>query len=372
VEWAGALDAPQNGLYQLGLRAVTEAQLFLDDRLLVTTTAPDQYTEAAIALEAGLHDIKVRFKDSTEHSRIHLFWTTPNGQFEVIPGQNLWPPLADYPKRSSATVKVEAEPLRLIWLKTLGQPGTEPGQFFEARDLAVLPNGNLAVADTVNRRVQILTPQGDPIQVLTGDELPFEEPLAVVVNSRAEILILDSNQQWVWPAAYLFHPRGMAVLEDDTIVLADTGNARLIFFSPDGAQAGNIGGPGSGPGQFSEPTDVLRKAQGNYFVAEAKNNRIQQIDAAGKPLNRWAIPPAYALNGPHLAFAPDGSIFVTESQSKSLLRYAPDGRLLNQWPAIGPVNFAAPVGLYFDAATNRLYVTDVWAHQIYIFEVQTQ
>jgi DNA-binding beta-propeller fold protein YncE len=115
---------------------------------------------------------------------------------------------------------------------------------------------------------------------------------------------------------------------------------------------------------------VLRDSQLTYFVAEAMNNRIQHVDFAGNPLSQWAIPPAYAYDGPHMAFGPDGSIFVTESQSSSLLRYDPNGTLLDHWQNIGPVSFAAPVGVYFDSSSNRLYVTDVRSHQVHIFEAE--
>ncbi len=384
VEWTGSLDAAQSGLYKLGLRAVQEAQLYLDGNPLVTTFAPNENIDAAVTLEAGLHDLKVRYKDNTDRSRIHLFWTTPGGIMEPIPSQNLWPPLGRYPPRTGPPVAAsKVLPLALNWLATLGGPGSEPGQFLEPRDVAVLRDGTVVVADTANRRVQLLNPQGVPLKILTGDPFPFEEPLAVAVNSRDEILVLDSTLQWVYrydsagnllnrfggPAAFLFHPRGMTVFDDDTVALADTGSSRLALFSTDGVPAGTIGALGSGPGQFNEPTDVLRDAQGTYYVAEAENSRIQRVDAGGNPLLQWAIPASYGLNGPHLAFGPDGSIFMTESQSHSLYRYGPDGSLLEQWPTIGPVNLAAPVGIYLDTATNRLYVTDVLTHQLHVFEV---
>jgi sugar lactone lactonase YvrE len=385
VEWTGSLDVPQSGLYRLGLRAVQGAQLYLDGSLLVTTFAPNENVDAIVTLEAGLHELKVRYKDNTDGSRIHLYWMPPTGEFEPIPSQNLWPPLGRYPAKTARPVaETKVSPLTLNWLATLGGPGNQPGQFFEPRDVAVLSNGNLVVADTVNRRVQLLDPQGVPLKILTGDAFPFEEPLAVVVDSSDEILILDSALQWVYrydnagnfldrfggPMNFLFHPRGMTLFEDNTIALTDTGSARLALFSADGTPIGSIGGLGTGPGQFNEPTDVLRDAQGTYFVAEAENSRIQRVDAAGNPLLEWAIPDSYGLNGPHLAFGPDGSIFVTESQSRSLLRYAPDGSLLDQWQTIEPINLAAPVGIYFDAKTNRLYITDVLTHQVHIFEVQ--
>ncbi|MBN1992080.1 MAG: glycosyltransferase family 39 protein [Anaerolineae bacterium] len=385
VEWVGWLDVPQSGLYRLGLRAVSEAQLFLDGQLLVDTPAPNQYAEAAITLEQGLHDILVRYKDNEDRSRIHLYWGLPNGDFSAIPGRYLWPPLGREPERLVSVVEVETAPLSLHWLDTLGD-AEELALFFEPRDVAVLANGHLVVADTANRWVQILNPQGTFIQALTGDEFPFEEPLAVGVNSRDEILVLDSTLQWIYrydaagnfmerfggPSAYFFHPRGMTVFADDTLAVADTGSARLTFFAPDGTVTGTMGQWGDGPGQFNEPVDVLRDPQGTYFVTEAMNNRIQRVDAVGNFWGQWAIPPAYAYNGPHLAFGPDGSIFMTESQSHALLRYAPNGELLDQWQTIGPIQLAAPVGLYFDPDPGRLYVTDVDTHQVHIFAVQIE
>jgi DNA-binding beta-propeller fold protein YncE len=381
VEWAGALLAPQSGLYKLALRVVQEAELFIDGQSLLSTTGPNEYTEAPIKLEQGLHDILIRYRDTVDRSRAHLLWTPPGGVAEPIPGQYLYPPMGRYPEPPPTPQDAaDIVPLTLQHLFSLGGPG----QFFEPRDVAVLSNGNLVVADTGARRVQVFGPQFNHLFDLTGNDLPFEEPLAVGVNSKDEIFVLDSTLQWVYrydaggnfidrfggPEARLFHPRGLTVLPDDTIALADTGQARVAFFNLNGQHSGNIGTLGASPGQLNEPTDVLRDAQGTYFVAEAENDRIQRLDAGGNPLNQWAISPAYAYNGPHLAFAPDGSIFVTESQSDVLLRYAPNGVLIDQWHTIGPVNLLEPVGIYFDPATNRLYVTDVVTHQIHLFWVQ--
>lgn len=385
VEWAGSLIAPQSGVYHLGLRVVQEAELFIDGQLLLATTTPNQVTEKPLNLEAGLHDILIRYRDSVDRSRVHLYWMPPNGVFDPIPTDYLWPPMGDYPDEPPpAQAAIEVTSLDLKHITSLGIPGSQPGQFLEPRAVAVLPNGGLVVADTGNRRVQIFNRFYNYQGVLSGDEFPFEEPLAVGVNSRGEILVLDSSLQWIYrydisgnfigrfggPEARLFHPRGMTVLADDTVAVADTGQARIAFFSPDGLQIGNIGALGAGPGQLNEPTDVLRDHQGTYFVVEAENDRLQWLDTAGNPLNQWAIPPAYAYNGPHLAFAPDGTIFMTESQSNSLMRYSPAGVLLDQWQIIDSVSLVDPLGIYFDPATNLLYITDIATHQVHIFEVQ--
>ncbi len=388
VEWAGSLIAPQSGLYRLGLRVVQEAELYLDEQRLLTTTGPNQYTETALTLAAGPHSLLIRYRDNVDRSRVHLSWVTPSGQLEPIPSQYLWPPMGDLPEAVGQQVAPIAsiQALELVYLDSFGLPGTDLGQFIEPRDVAVLANGNIVVADTGNKRVQIFDPQFSSIQTLTGDDLPFEEPLAVAVNSRDEIFVLESARQWVYqydangrflqrfggPEARLFHPRGLNIFSDDTLALTDTGTARVLFFNTEGLQLGNVGSIGTGPGQLNEPTDAVRDSQGTYFIAEAENNRIQRLDAAGNPLSQWAIPPAYAFDGPHLALAPDGSMLMTDSQSSSILRYAPNGDLLNQWSSIGPINLQRPVGIYVDPITNRLYITDIYTHQVHVFEFQAE
>ncbi len=68
VEWTGSLLAPQSGIYTLGLRAVQEADLALDGQPLLITAAPNELANAVIPLEAGLHQIQVRYKDTVDRS----------------------------------------------------------------------------------------------------------------------------------------------------------------------------------------------------------------------------------------------------------------------------------------------------------------
>ena len=54
----------------------------------------------------------------------------------------------------------------------------------------------------------------------------------------------------------------------------------------------------------------------------------------------------------------------------SVSPYAPSGVLIDQWQTIGSIRLVAPVGVYFDDSSSRLYVTDVGAHQVHIFRVE--
>jgi len=74
---------------------------------------------------------------------------------------------------------------------------------------------------------------------------------------------------------------------------------------------------------------------------------------------------ASAYNGPHLALAADGSLFVTAPEQHQVRRYSSRGELLGQWG--GLEQFRIPVGLTLDEAGN-LYVADTLNHRVQRFE----
>jgi sugar lactone lactonase YvrE len=70
-----------------------------------------------------------------------------------------------------------------------------------------------------------------------------------------------------------------------------------------------------------------------------------------------------------MAWAPDGSLLMSAPEQGAILRYAPDGQLLNQWTQAGVPPLCRPVGIYVDEATRTLYVTDTTCHRVYVFEI---
>ncbi|RME40953.1 MAG: hypothetical protein D6796_16475, partial [Caldilineae bacterium] len=96
VEWVGMLDVPADGVYGLGLRSVGAASLFVDDRPVAETTLPNRVQEGLVSLPAGLHSLRLRFRDDVQRSEVHLLWTPPGAPGPAaIPSANLWPPLGD-------------------------------------------------------------------------------------------------------------------------------------------------------------------------------------------------------------------------------------------------------------------------------------
>jgi hypothetical protein len=92
VEWLGSLAVPVSGSYRVGLRAVQEGSLQLDDQVVLATETPDVMAEAVIPLRAGSHKLRLRYRDTTERSRLHFWWAPPGLPFERVPRQALLPP----------------------------------------------------------------------------------------------------------------------------------------------------------------------------------------------------------------------------------------------------------------------------------------
>jgi sugar lactone lactonase YvrE len=240
------------------------------------------------------------------------------------------------------------------------------------------------VADTGNRRIQAFDHDGTFRGSWSGGQEAFEEPLALGLDSQGRLLVLDSLAGWIYrfdamgmplgrfagPSSQTFHPRGITVLADDTVIVVDTGNSRLVFFGPSGNMSGQLGTLGSAPGQLSDPADIAVDGDDTYFVAESRNQRIQRLDRWGSSLGEWPIPPSVAHDGPHLAWAPDGSLLATAPAEGAILRYSPDGRLLNRWTEAGTAPLRQPVGIHVDATANTLYVTDTATHQVYSFRIE--
>ena len=85
----------------------------------------------------------------------------------------------------------------------------------------------------------------------------------------------------------LSDPRGIAVDAQGNLYVADTGNQRIEVFDAQGVPKFAVGSLGSGVGQFNEPRCLAGDAQGNIYVADTWNSRVFKLDSTGKFLKSW-------------------------------------------------------------------------------------
>lgn len=183
--------------------------------------------------------------------------------------------------------------------------------------------------------------------------------------------------QLVGGPGQLTTPRNMAVANDGRIYVADTGNHRIVVFSPQGEMLLTWGEFGAEPGQFNEPWDVAVGPDGYIYVADTWNHRIQKFTPEGEFVTAWGafvstegqLGEMGVFWGPRaIAFTKDGNLLVTDTGNKRVQVFSPDGQPITQFGGAGVEDgyFDEPVGIAVDSNGN-IYVADTWNLRIQKF-----
>jgi uncharacterized protein (TIGR03663 family) len=229
------------------------------------------------------------------------------------------------------------------------------GQFYEPWGVAVDAEGNIYVADTWNGRIQVFAPDGT-----------FLRRWGVFAVAGGEGG--DPNA--------LFGPRGLAFDLDGNLVVADTGNKRIVQFRPSGEYVNQVGAGGVIAGRFEEPTDVaVDPTNGTILVADSWNGRIQRFGADLAYQSEFAVP-GWAgrdiFQKPGLAVGVDGTIFATDPATGQVVAYAPTGEVKYAFGGLGAGagQLGLPNGIRVDLPANTLVVADGGNSRVVVFPIQ--
>ncbi len=181
------------------------------------------------------------------------------------------------------------------------------------------------------------------------------------------------------PLPRLQNPTGIAVAANGDRLVIDRKANRLFVLNADNIVQTAWGGLGGGPGRFNDAWGVAIDSNGNIYVADTFNHRIQKFDRAGNFLFAWGRPGVSTANGSGrdtTFFGPraividrKNRLLVTDTGNKRVQVFDSEGNFLAQFGREGAGNgeFNEPVGLAIDAAGN-IYVADTWNRRIQVFD----
>ena len=267
-------------------------------------------------------------------------------------------------------------------------------------------NGNIFVADASNHRIQKWAAgatQGITMAGGNGFGLAANQlngPTGVYVDSNGNIFVADASnhriQKWTPGATQgitvagengygssgsaadqLSNPTGVYVDSNGNIFVADTWNHRIQKWALGATQGITVAGgngQGSAGNQLSFPTGVYVDSNGNIFIADRYNNRIQKwaagatqgITMAGG--NGFGLA-ANQLNGPTGVYVDsNGNIFVVDAGNNRIQKWTPGATQgitvaggNGQGSAANQLN--GPTGVYVDSNGN-IFVVDAGNNRI--------
>lgn len=181
-------------------------------------------------------------------------------------------------------------------------------------------------------------------------------------------------------------PADVAVDAAGNVYVADMSNETVRKITPEGlvsTLAGSSGESGDADGQglnarFHTPSGLAVDSQGNVFVSDTENHLVRKIDRnglvstfagiSGEAGDRDGPGDQAQFNSPAaVALAPDGSLYVADSDNHLIRKISPSGRvstvagLTNEEGASDgagkQARFSAPQGLTVDSA-GAVYVAD--------------
>ena len=178
-------------------------------------------------------------------------------------------------------------------------------------------------------------------------------------------------------------PRGIGFAPDGTFYVADARNHRIQHFSADGKALNTWGSfadlsanPNQAPGgTFNEPWGVAVGPDGSVYVSDTWNHRVQKFDVTGKFIKLWGTFGQSDTNNPSALYGPrgisvdaNGHIYLADTGNKRIAIFDADGNFVAQIGSEGfeVGQFSEPVDAKLDAQGN-VYVTDTWNQRVQVF-----
>lgn len=175
--------------------------------------------------------------------------------------------------------------------------------------------------DTTNRFLYVVDTQQDQVLVYDADTL---KPLRRIGTG-------GKNHFLTTPGDF-GAPQGIALDADGNLYVTDTLNNRVESFDADGNFISEFGKHGDGPGYFARPKGIAIDADGHIWVADQMNDRLQVFNKEGQLLTyigtgHGELPGQFrSLSG--VAIDKQNRVFTTEQEPGRLqvFRYVTDAQ----------------------------------------------
>jgi DNA-binding beta-propeller fold protein YncE len=261
--------------------------------------------------------------------------------------------------------------------------------------VAVDSKGLLYVADNKVGAVFMFNTETDDVQLIrNGMEAHFKSILGLAIDDADHLFVsdnalhvveeFDANHKYLGSFGndVLRGPCGIAIdLENRYLYVVDTDLDQVIVFDADTRNViRKIGTTGKNhtltdPGEFSKPTNAAIDSDGNLYVTDTLNDRVEIFDADGNFIRAWGKNgdgPGNFGRPKGIAIDADGHVWVADALLNRMQIFTPEGQLLLAFGNFGimPGQFQSLTGLTIDKS-NRVFAAEQLLGRIQMFRYYT-
>jgi DNA-binding beta-propeller fold protein YncE len=247
--------------------------------------------------------------------------------------------------------------------------------------------GRHFVVDTSEKKVHVFDKGNMVYYSFPENETSFKKPIDIAVGKDGYVYVTDSvdgvvkifkenGKKFVGEIGrhVLGRPSGLAINEKkNELMVVDTLSSQVVIYHIDNKEfKGTIGRDGSEEGAFHYPTNIFVSRDGDIFISDSLNFRIQVFSADREFIRSFGK----AGNGPGFFSRPrgvavdsDGNIYVVDALFDNVQVFDSEGMLLMDFggPGYGYGEFWLPSGIYIDSK-DRIYVSDTYNKRVQVFQ----
>ena len=245
--------------------------------------------------------------------------------------------------------------------------------------------GAIFIFDTETRELTMIKNKVDAHFVrIIGLAMDDDDRLFVSDPGLAHVLVFNKDHKATDVITDgLKEPSGLAIdTQNRLLYVSDVKQDIINVYDADSLKLlRHIGTPGkdhtlTDTGNFAKPTGVAVDKDGNLYVADTLNDRIEVFDADGQFIRAWGKNgdgPGYFARPKGVAVDTDGHVWVADGMQDRVQVFMPDGQLCIAMGGHGllPGQYQGLVNVASDNRRNRMYTSEIYPGRVQEFRYVT-
>jgi len=286
------------------------------------------------------------------------------------------------------------------WMDRLAgtQPAAESGkvlfQLAQPYGIAIDSKNNLYVADQKVGAIFIFNTETRDVELIKNKmHAHFVRIIGLAMDDNDRLFVSDPGLRHIliFDAAHkaedvitdgLISPGALAIdRENRLLYVSDVQLDQVLVYDADTLKLKRkMGTTGhnhelTSPGDFAKPTGLAVDSEGNLYVADTLNNRIEIFDADGKFISTFGKNgdgPGYFARPKGVAIDGDGHIWVADGMQDRVQVFNREAQLLISFGGHGllPGQFQGLVGIAIDKM-NRVFTSEIFPGRVQQFRYVT-